>query len=108
MRPLLLQNDQGGRKIKVLVNIKETDEFDLEEVSSDIESDKKILVCFAKQAIKNNGHTNIHYESKSLDDYELFVTTLFVNDVEQSVIDFFMGEDEFRACYILDVEELKM
>ena len=75
---------------------------------SDIESDKKILVGFAKQAIKNNGHTNIDYESKSLDDYELFVTTLFVNDVEQSVIDFFMGEDEFRACYILDVEELKM
>ena len=36
------------------------------------------------------------------------VRTLFVNDVEQSVIDFFMGEDEFRACYILDVEELKM
>lgn len=94
--------------MKVLVNIKEIDECDLEEVSSDIESDKKILVGFAKQAIKNNGHTNIDYESKSLDDYELFVTTLFVNDVEQSVIDFFIGEDEFRACYILDVEELKM
>lgn len=93
--------------MKVLVNIKETDEFDLEKVSSDIESDKKILVGFAKQAIKNNGHTNIDYESKGFD-HELFVTTLFVNDVEQSVIDFFMGEDEFRACYILDVEELKM
>ena len=94
--------------MKVLVNIKEIDECDLEEISSDIEFDKKILVSFAKQAIKNNGYANIDYESKSSDNYELFVTTLFVKDVEQSVVDFFMGEDEFRACYILDVEELKM
>ena len=94
--------------MKLLVNIKEIDNYDLEEVSSDIENDKKILIGFAKQAIKNYGHANIEYESKSSDDYELFVTTLFIKDVEQSVVDFFMGEDEFRACYILDVEELKM
>ena len=43
--------------MKVLDNIKEIYECDLEDVSSDIESDKKILVGFARQAIKNNGHT---------------------------------------------------
>ena len=32
--------------MKLLVNIKEIDNYDLEEVSSDIENDKKILIGF--------------------------------------------------------------
>lgn len=94
--------------MKLLVNIKEIDNYDLEEVSSDIENDKKILIGFAKQAIKNNGHANIEYKAKNSDDYELFVTTKFVNQIDKSVIDFFMGEEEYRACYVLDTKELEV
>lgn len=95
--------------MKVLVFIEENNEWSLEDVSLDIEQDKKVPVRFAKQALKERGYTNIQYTSKSEDEYDLSVFAKFVNEVDEDTISFIMNKadcDDYMFCFALDVKEL--
>lgn len=95
--------------MKVLVFIKENDEWSLENVSLDIEQDKKVLVRFAKQALKERAYTNIQYTSKNEEEYDLSVFAKFVNEVDEDTISFIMNKadcDDYMLCFALDVKEL--
>lgn len=96
--------------MKILVFVKESDEWSLENVTIDIEQDKKILVDLAKQALMKNGHINIEYVSKSADEYELSVSAKIVNEVNEEVIDFIMDSadfDDYMRCFVLEAKELE-
>lgn len=94
--------------MKVLVHIKSTDHYDLDDVMEDIQEDKKILFGFVREALNNNGEENIEYETQSGDYYDLFVSVKFAKEIDKEIVEFLMNaaDVDYVDYVILDSSEL--